>query len=78
MSINDKNLSKEELEYFIEKLSRPNEDTLDSVTNLPALPATDQVTLQSDLKVRLQRGLEDMQARNENVPEALLELINRL
>jgi hypothetical protein len=78
MNINDKNLSKEELEYFIEKLSVPIEHTLDSVTNLPVLPTSDQAKLQSDLKVRLQRGLQEMQARNEDVPDALVELIKRL
>jgi hypothetical protein len=34
--------------------------------------------LQADLKIRLQRGVEEMRARNEKVPGELLDLLARL
>lgn len=78
MDDKDDRLSKEELQYLIERLSFSDEESVDSANNLSESSAADQGALQADLKIRLQRGVEEMRARNEVVPERLLNLIERL
>jgi hypothetical protein len=77
MDDKDDRLSKEELQYLIERLSFSDEESAVSADSLSESYA-DQGALQADLKIRLQRGVEEMRARNEVVPEHLLNLIERL
>jgi hypothetical protein len=74
MSVNDDSLTKEELQYLIEELNLSNDENadtlLESSTALGELP--------SALKKRLQRSVEEMRARNEEVPAPLLDIIERL
>jgi len=74
MSVNDDNLTKEELQYLIEELNLSDDENaetlLESPTALGELP--------SALKERLQRSVEEMRARNEEVPAPLLDIIERL
>jgi hypothetical protein len=78
MDDKDDRLSKEELQYLIEKLSLSDEESATSIDMLLESSAADQGAVQADLKLRLQRGVEEMRARNEVVPEHLLNLIKRL
>ncbi len=77
MNINDENLNKEELQYLIERLGGPEDKSADEPDTL-GTSTPDRAALQTDLKMRLQRGIEEMRARNEEVPERLLKLIERL
>jgi hypothetical protein len=77
MNTNER-LTKEELEYLIERLELSGEEFVDnSDTALNNSPVA-QGALQADLKLRLMRGVTEMRARNEEVPEHLLDLIERL
>ena len=76
MSVNDNRLTKEELQYLIEELSLVD-DELPEHKETPLEP-TVPGTLQSDLKKRLQRCVQKMKARNEEVPAHLLDLLERL
>ena len=78
MNINDENLNKEELQYLIERLGGPEDKLADEPDTLLGISTADRAALQTDLKMRLQRGIEEMRARKEEVPERLLELIERL
>jgi len=74
MDVKDDRLSREELQYLIEKLT-PSEDEMADEQDSSA---ADRGALQTDLKLRLQRSVEEMRARNEEVPAHLLNLIERL
>jgi hypothetical protein len=78
MNVNDKSLSKEELQYLIERLGGPEDELADDADAFLRPSPAEQAALQVDLKLRLQRGVEEMRARNEEVPERLLSLIERL
>ena len=78
MDDKDDRLSKEELQYLIERLSFSDEESVDSADNLSESSASEQGALQADLKIRLQRSVDEMRARNEEVPANLLNLIERL
>jgi hypothetical protein len=73
--VENTDLTKDELDFLIARLSRQNDE--------PTLPATDsesltQTEVQADLKTRLQRSVDDLTANNEDVPPDLLRLIERL
>jgi FixJ family two-component response regulator len=78
MNVNDESLSKEELQYLIERLGFPEDELADASDTLLGTSTADQAALQADLKMRLQRGIEEMRARKEEVPGRLLKLIERL
>jgi len=78
MNVNDESLSKEELQYLIERLGGPEDELANDTDAVLRLSPGEQAALQVDLKMRLQRGIEEMRARNEEVPERLLSLIERL
>jgi len=77
MNVNER-LTKEELEYLIERLELPNDDLMENPDSVLRSSPVHQAELQADLKLRLQRGVSEMKARNEEVPEHLLDLIERL
>ncbi len=74
MSVNDDRLTKEELQYLIEELGLSDDEPVDTPLESSTLPGTPQL----DLKKRLQRSVEEMRARNEEVPGHLLDIIERL
>ncbi len=77
MNVNER-LTKEELEYLIERLKLSDEELVHNADSGLKASVVDQGELQADLKLRLQRGVTEMRARNEEVPEHLLNLIERL
>jgi hypothetical protein len=77
MNVNER-LTKEELEYLIERLELSGEDLVDKPDPILETSPVDQGLLQADLKMRLQRRVTEMRDRNEEVPEHLLNLIERL
>jgi hypothetical protein len=77
MNVNER-LTKEELEYLVERLELLDEELVDNPDTALESSTVDQGELQSDLKIRLQRGVTEMRARHEEVPEQLLNLIERL
>jgi hypothetical protein len=74
MSVNDNRLTKEELQYLIEELGAADDEPVDTPLESSAVPGIPQL----DLKERLQRSVEEMRARNEEVPAHLLDLLERL
>jgi hypothetical protein len=77
MNVNER-LTKEELEYLIERLELSGEELVDDPDPVFKTSPVDQGVLQADLKMRLRRRVIEMRARNEEVPEHLLNLIERL
>lgn len=76
MSVDDNSLTKEELQYLIEELNLSDDEAAEKEEDL--LEPSVRSTLQTDLKNRLQRSVQEMRARNEEVPANLLDLIERL
>lgn len=73
MNVNDDGPTKEELQYLIEELSVSDDEPAEKADT--SLESRGPGTLQTDLKKRLQRRVEEMRARNEEVPANLLDLI---
>jgi hypothetical protein len=76
MRVNDDRLTKEELQYLIEELSLSDDEPADNEEK--PLEPTVLGALQSGLKNRLQRRVQEMRERNEEVSANLLDLIERL
>lgn len=76
MSVNDDNLTKEELQYLIEELNLSDDEPAEKEEHL--LEPSIRSTLQTGLKERLLRRVQEMRERNEEVPANLLDLIERL
>lgn len=76
MNVNNDRLTKEELQYLIEKLRLLNDESAESADTLLESPVPG--TPQTDLKERLQRSVDEMRVQNEEVPAHLLDLIERL
>jgi hypothetical protein len=76
MKVNNDKLTKEELQYLIEKLSLLEDEPPESGDTLLESPVPG--TPQTDLKERLQRSVDEMRVQNEEVPAHLLDLIHRL
>lgn len=76
MSVDDNSLTKEELQYLIEELNLSDDEPAEKDEDI--LEPSVRSKLQTDLKNRLQRHVEGMRARNEEVPAPLLNLIERL
>ena len=65
-----------ELQRLIEKLVPANEDMDElSASIILTREGVDLGTLPDDLKVRLERGLEEMRAKGEEVPPELVEMV---
>lgn len=78
MNPKDDRLTKEELQYLIERLSLPDDDEPADDAGTSVESSAAQGALQADLKKRLQRGVDEMRARNEEVPGGVLDLLERL
>jgi hypothetical protein len=76
MNVNNDRLTKEELQYLIEELSLLDDNPAEETASPEE--STILATLQSGLKKRLQRSIEEMRERNEEVPVNLLDLVERL
>jgi hypothetical protein len=70
----ENDLTKDELAYLIEKLSRENDEA--TLSDADSESVTQEV--QADLRARLQRGIEDLRSNNEDVPADILRLLERL
>jgi len=70
----ENDLTKDELDYLIEKLSHENDDA--TLSGADSESVTQEV--QADLRARLQRGIEDLRSNNEDVPADILRLLERL
>ena len=79
MAEKDEKREREKLRDLIEILNPPD-DQMDVVSATIVLEqaGVDLSTLQEDLKTRLERSVEEMISRNEEVPADLLKVINRL
>lgn len=75
MVVQNTGLTKEELDFLVERLSRENDDSPLLDADLESLT---QREIQADLKTRLQRGIDDLRANNEDVPTELLRLLERM
>jgi len=75
MDVENTDLTTEELDFLIEKLTRESDEA--SVLDADS-ESLNQTEIQADLKVRLQRGIDDLKANDENVPEDLLRLLKSL
>ena len=73
MDVENTGLTKEELDFLIERLSREDESPIDTDSE-----SVTQAEIQADLRTRLQRGIEDLISNNEDVPADLLRLLERL
>jgi len=76
MSVDDNSLTKEELQYLIEELNLSDDEPAEKGEDL--LEPSIRSTLQTGLKERLLRRVQEMRERNEEVPANLLDLIERL
>jgi len=72
----DDSLTKEELQCLIEELSL-SDDEIAEKEKAPLDPSI-RSALQTNLKNRLQLRVQEMKARNEEVPANLRDLIERL
>lgn len=70
----ENDLTKDELDCLIEKLSRENDEA--TLSGADSESVTQEV--QADLRARLQRGIEDLRSNNEDVPADILRLLERL
>jgi len=72
-------LSQAQLRQLMEKLEPPNEEMDEISANIILKRAGfDLTALQSDLKNRLKREVDEMKARNEQSPPEMLKLIELL
>jgi len=75
MDIEDTDLTREELDFLIERLSRENDELTPPSSDSKSISQTE---IQFDLKTRLRRGIDELRANNENVPPDLLRILERL
>ena len=77
MDVKDNDLTKDELDYLIEKLSR--EDDEESLSTDDAkCEDENHAEIQADLKIRLKQGIDELKASDEDIPPRLLRLLERL
>jgi hypothetical protein len=75
----DKKLDKKLLAEFIDSLTPPNDEMdIVSATIFLQRAGIDPSRLDTDLKERLEREVDEMRARNEDVPEELLRFLQHL
>ena len=74
MDVENTDLTREELDFLIEKLTRESDEAIFCADS----ESLNQTEVQADLRVRLQRGIDDLKANNENVPQDLLRLLKSL
>jgi len=74
MDVENTDLTSEELDFLIEKLTRESDEAILGADS----ESLNQTEVQADLKVRLQRGINDLKANDENVPQDLLRLLKSL
>jgi len=74
MDVENTDLTREELDFLIEKLTRESDEAILGADS----ESLNQTEIQADLKVRLQRGIDDLKANDENVPQHLLRLLKSL
>jgi hypothetical protein len=75
MDVDNTDLSAEELDLLIQKLSREGDELEASEIGLASLTQSED---QTDLKTRLQRGIDELIANGEDVPPHLIRLLGRL
>lgn len=79
MSRTDGKLNKRLLDEFIDNLTPPNDEMdLISATIVLERAGVDLNTSNEDLKERLKREVDEMTARNEEVPQELLRFLEHL
>jgi hypothetical protein len=79
MTPTNKKPDKKLLGEFIDSLTPPNDEMdIASATIVLERAGVDPSTLDKDLKKRLEREVEEMRARNEDVPEELLRFLEHL
>lgn len=75
MDVENTDLTREELDFLIEKLTRESDEP--DVLGVDS-ESLNQTEIQADLRVRLQRGIDDLKANDENVPQDLMRLLKSL
>lgn len=79
MTPTDKEPDKKLLAEFIDSLTPPNDEMdIVSATIVLERAGIDPSTLDKDLKKRLEREVDEMKAKNEDVPEELLRFLEHL
>jgi hypothetical protein len=79
MTPSDKKPDKKLLAEFIDSLTPPNDEMdIVSATIFLQRAGIDPSRLDKDLKERLEREVDEMRARNEDVPEDLLRFLQHL
>ena len=79
MTSTDKKPDKKALAEFIDSLTPPNDEMdIVSATIFLERAGVDPSTLGEDLKKRLEREVQEMRARNEDVPEDLMRFLEHL
>ncbi len=79
MTPTDKKPDKKLLAEFIDSLTPPNDEMdIVSATIVLQRAGVDPSTLDKDIKKRLEREVEEMRARNEDVPQELLRFLEHL
>lgn len=79
MNPTDKKPDKRLLAEFIDSLTPPNDEMdIVSATIFLQRAGIDPSTLDKDLKKRLEREVDEMRARNDDVPEELLRFLEHL
>ena len=79
MTSTDKKPDRRVLAEFIDSLTPPNDEMdIVSATIVLERAGIDPSTLDKDLKRRLEREVDEMKARNEEVPQELLRFLEHL